>query len=622
MMRHNSFMVTFFRKIMQICKWTHKILNFFREFLLNMGFLFILVVIISILVINSKNNKSNPIVNNVKNGALVLVLNGEIVEKGISNKPAIYNNQAYNIFKTNNPSSNIISVFEIVRKIRQAKKDPKISGLILDVQSSFLANQVILDYIGKSIIEFKRTKKPVFAIGKNYNQTQYFLSSFADKIFLLPNGFINIEGMGNKKIYFKKLLDFFKVHVHVFRIGKYKSAIEPLICQKASKNSKKIDKIWIRTHWNYFLNGIAKNRKIKRSNIFIRHDSLDKNIIYRTNYNDDQMALKYNLVDYVDSYQNINKRLIKVFGLNKNTHSFNNILFDNYTYINHIKSDVKQQIAVIIANGSIEDSNNTTNIMNLNDIIKSIRNVIANKNIKAVVLRINSPGGDVQNTEKIRKELYKLKVAKKPLIISMGNIAASGGYWIATAGDYIIAHPTTLTGSIGIFSVVQTYEKTLSALGLNYDGVSTEFYKNHKICQNLSRNEKEMIKSSILQEYLKFIHLVSVSRKKPLKDVRKLAQGQIWTGIHAKKNGLIDELGDLDTAIEKAARLSNLKKYNIIWMEQKYKFLQILKKEILDITKHTLYITINKFISHVMNAEVSLLHKNMNYMNTYNQYNA
>lgn len=613
-------MSTFFKIIIQFFVWIHKILNIFREFIFNILIISILVVSITAIIFQSKSFKNKSPINNFKKGALVLNLKGNILEKAVWKQNSYNGRNTYSIFdKKEQPVINDTSIFEIVTKIRQARIDPKISGLILDLRHPFYTNQVTLEYLGKSLKEFKKSKKPIFSIGKNYNQMQYYLASFANKVFLFPNGSVYLMGFSNQKLYFKDFLNFLRVHIHVFRVGKYKSAVEPYIRNNISKTAKKIDTIWLNILWNYFLHTISDNRKIPKKYIFPKKNTFNQEL-RKNSYNFAVFASKHHLIDQIISNTEVTKKFIKIFGFNKKHRCFNRISINNYLIKKKHQKINKNKIAIIIANGTLDSHNNNSDCINIPAVIDEIKQVKNNKNIKAVIFRINSPGGNAEDAEKIRKELYKLKKLKKPIIISMGNITASGGYWIATAGDYLIAHPTTLTGSIGVYTIVETFEKSLSALGIHYNGVTISSGIKSNIYQDLTTIEKEMIRFKIKEGYKKFINLVAYARHSTPYKINKIAQGRVWTGIHAKKIGLVDELGDLDSAIIKASKLINVKNYELIWMEQNNNLIQILRNKISSAKAYIFCKSIKTFFSDIPNEKILFLYNEFKSFKRYSKY--
>ncbi|WP_082252724.1 signal peptide peptidase SppA [Buchnera aphidicola] len=568
-------MKVFLKKMIKLFQCLYWIFNVLRKILLNILFLF-LIMGIGLWIYSQKNNSAILYHPNY-NSALIINLNEKIKEQELANQ--YIKNNLYNKLRFLYDENTKNSVFEIVQKIRQAKKDPKITGLILKMHSTFTSNQVILSYIGKALQEFKKSGKAIYAIGFQYTQSQYYLASFAKKIFLLPHGKIKLYGFSSKQLYFKKFLNTCKVHLHIFRIGKYKSAVEPFLRNQPSNLNKKINTHWMNAIWKNYLETVAKNRKTTKEDIFpkprrIMHTlKKNKNTITK-------IALKNHLIDKIDTYININKYLIKIFGKNKNNKKFNSININNYFLKKKKITKLPNKIAIILANGTIDNNLNNAKGMNVSSIIAQMKYAKNDSNIRSIVLRINSPGGNANISELLRKKISIVRKINKPIVISMGNVAASGGYWIAMGGSFIIAHPITITGSIGIFSVLQTFEKTLSTLGIHNIGSEILPINNFYAYNNLTIKNKKIMKINLCKGYKKFVKLVAHSRHRSLQQINRIAQGRIWLGKNAKNIGLIDQLGDFDSAIIKAAKLAKLKKYEIVWIKTPNNFLTHLKYQL------------------------------------------
>ncbi|VFP81092.1 Protease 4 [Buchnera aphidicola (Cinara kochiana kochiana)] len=553
-------MSTLFILIIKMLKYAYKLLNIIKDLILNAILLLIIIVVIWTICSVKKNNI--PETKEIPDKILVISPQDSMEELPILNKsqnnicPDFLNNFVKN--KKNN------SIFEITKKIKQAEKDPKILGIILKVNNTFNSNQVILEYFGKKLQEFKKSSKPIIAMGSSYSQSEYYLASFADKIFLSPHGCINLNGISNDKMFFKKFFDIFKIHMHIFKVGKYKGAVDPFLRNSPSKENKIIDKSIVRFKWKKFLEVIARNRHVPIKEICPYPDKIIK-YLKKNNNNFVKYALHYHLIDHVVKNKNFTNCINHKFYDDQENHAHDFIDISEYQLHEKKIPSNPNKISIIIANGVIGQNSDQPNSMDVQYILNEINTAKNDDTVKAVILRINSPGGSTEYSEIIRQELIKLRKTKKPLIISMGDIAASGGYWIATAGDYIIAHPTTITGSIGIFSVIPTLEKLLSSIGVHNSRICTQQNHTFNIFNNLTLQDKKKIMLDVCSGYKKFINIVAQSRHKTNKDIQKIANGRIWLGIHAKQIGLVDQLGDIDVAIKKAAELSKIKDFNIVW---------------------------------------------------------
>ena len=350
----------------------------------------------------------------------------------------------------------------MVDSIRKAKDDKNITGMVLQLNDFAGADQPSLRYIGKALREFRDSGKPIFAIGDSYNQTQYFLASYANKIYLSPQGAVDLHGFATNNLYYKSLLDMLKVTTNIFRVGTYKSAVEPLIRDDMSPAAREADSRWIGGLWQNYLETVAANRQLTPQQLFPGAAGVLSGL-QAAGGDTARYALDNKLVDELASRTAIENQLVKAFGWDKQANDFNATSIYDY----QPKPDANQggKIAVVFANGAIMDGPQTPG--NVGDTTAAeLRQARLDPAIKAVVFRVNSPGGSVSASEVIRSELAAAR-AGKPVVVSMGGMAASGGYWVSTPADYIIASPSTLTGSIGIFGIINTYEKTLDTLGVH-----------------------------------------------------------------------------------------------------------------------------------------------------------
>ncbi|MFQ5728239.1 MAG: signal peptide peptidase SppA, partial [Salmonella enterica] len=452
------------------------------------------------------------------------------------------------------------SLFDIVNAIRQAKDDRNITGIVLDLKNFTGADQPSMRYIGKALREFRDSGKPVFAVGENYSQGQYYLASFANKIWLSPQGQVDLHGFATNGLYYKTLLDKLKVSTHVFRVGTYKSAVEPFIRDDMSPAAREADSRWIGELWQNYLHTVSANRQISPQQLFPGAQAIIDGL---TSVGGDtaKYALDHKLVDALASSADVEKALTKQFGWSKTENNYRAISY--YDYSLKTPADTGGTIAVIFANGAIMDGEETPGNVGGDTTASQIRDARLDPKVKAIVLRVNSPGGSVNASEVIRAELAAARAAGKPVVVSMGGMAASGGYWISTPANYIVASPSTLTGSIGIFGVINTVENSLSSIGVHSDGVSTSPLADISMTKALSPEVQQMMQLSIEYGYKRFITLVADARKRTPEQIDKIAQGHVWTGEDAKANGLVDSLGDFDDAVAKAAELAKLKQWHL-----------------------------------------------------------
>lgn len=541
---------------LSVIKSIWKIINLIREIFLNLVFLIIILLIFSGIALIKEVNKQDVI---PQSGTLIMDLEGVVVDN------SLYSDEIYEIQdkiygkKVNLSREN--SLFDLVQKISQATSDPNIKSLVLKLDNFVGADMSSLQYIGKYLTKFKAANKPIYAIGSNFNQSQYYLASYANKIYLTPLGAVNVFGLSANNLYYKTLLENLKVNTHVFRVGTYKSAIEPFIRDNMSEEARSNTSRWLNLMWNNYLGDISQERKKAPSQLV----PLPENMLSElkaANGNMAQYALSNGLIDTIATNQE--------FELEINIK--NRVSIYDYQLKETAKPATEEpKIAVVFVNGTITNGENSSNVAGSQDIVEQLRKIRKNlnkNNIQAVILRVNSPGGSVDASEAIRNELEALRSYQIPVVVSMGGMAASGGYWISTASDYIVASPNTITGSIGIFGIVPTFENSLSHIGVYNDGVSTSPLANRSLTQNLSSEMNQFIQMNIDNGYHTFISLVAKARNMTTEQVDNIAQGQVWLGSEGSKNGLVDKLGDFDDAIEMAATLANISDYQIDWQKQ------------------------------------------------------
>ncbi|EKR3881350.1 signal peptide peptidase SppA [Salmonella enterica] len=547
-------MRTLWRFIAGFFKWTWRVLNFVREMVLNLFFIFLVLVGVGIWMQIGNGSNSEQ----TARGALLLDISGVIVDKPSTNhRLGALGRQ---LFGASSDRLQENSLFDIVNAIRQAKDDRNITGIVLDLKNFTGADQPSMRYIGKALREFRDSGKPIFAVDENYSQGQYYLASFANKIWLSPQGQVDLHGFATNGLYYKTLLDKLKVSTHVFRVGTYKSAVEPFIRDDMSPAAREADNRWIGELWQNYLHTVSANRQISPQQLFPGAQAIIDGL---TSVGGDtaKYALDHKLVDALASSADVEKALTKQFGWSKTENNYRAISY--YDYSLKTPADTGGTIAVIFANGAIMDGEETPGNVGGDTTASQIRDARLDPKVKAIVLRVNSPGGSVNASEVIRAELAAARAAGKPVVVSMGGMAASGGYWISTPANYIVASPSTLTGSIGIFGVINTVENSLSSIGVHSDGVSTSPLADISMTKALSPEVQQMMQLSIEYGYKRFITLVADARKRTPEQIDKIAQGHVWTGEDAKANGLVDSLGDFDDAVAKAAELAKLKQWHL-----------------------------------------------------------
>ncbi|MGL1112365.1 signal peptide peptidase SppA [Vibrio vulnificus] len=495
--------------------------------------------------------------------ALVLNLSGPIVEQSLYINPM--DSFAGSLFGEEIPKENVL--FDVVDTIRYAKDDEKITGLVLSLRDMPETNLTKLRYIAKALNEFKASGKPIYAVGAFYNQSQYYLASYADKIYLAPDGGVMLKGYSAFNLYYKTLLEKLDVTTHVFRVGTYKSAIEPFVRDDMSPAAKESATRWLTQLWGAFVDDVANNRNIDPKTL---NPSMEEFLSQLKSVNGDLAALsiKLGLVDELATRQQLRTQLAEKFGASGDD-SYKAISYYDYRATMRDNFDVNaDDIAIVVASGTIMDGQQPRGTVGGDTVAGLLRQARNDDKVKAVVLRVDSPGGSAFASEVIRNEVQALKDAGKPIVVSMSSLAASGGYWISMSADKIIAQPTTLTGSIGIFSVITTFEKGFNKLGIYTDGVGTSPFSGEGISTGLSKGASQAFQMGIEHGYQRFISLVGNNRDLSLDAVDKVAQGRVWTGYDALQHGLVDQIGDFDDAVAEAAKMAQLENYNLYWVEE------------------------------------------------------
>ncbi|WP_281629071.1 signal peptide peptidase SppA [Vibrio sp. St2] len=535
-----------------------KLITFIRLALVN---LFFLISIGILYFIYSGVGSVAP--NETKESALILNISGPIVEQSRYVNPM--DSFTGSLFGQDIPRENVL--FDIVESIRHAKDDPKITGIVLALRDMPETNLTKLRYIAKALNEFKASGKPIYAAGEFYNQSQYYLASYADKIYLAPDGAVLIKGYSAYSMYYKTLLEKLDVNTHVFRVGTYKSAIEPFVRDNMSDAAKESASRWLGQLWGAYVDDVATNRQVSAKTL---NPTMEEFLGLLKEQNGDlaALSLELGLVDELATRQQVRADLTEVFGSNGED-SYNHVDYYEYQATMKPKFDLSQDdIAIVVASGAIMDGSQPRGTTGGDTVAALLRQARNDDKIKAVVLRVDSPGGSAFASEVIRNEIEALKEAGKPVVASMSSLAASGGYWISMGADRIVAQPTTLTGSIGIFSVITTFEKGLNKLGVYTDGVGTSPFSGVGVTTGLSDGAADAFQMGIEHGYHRFIGLVSESREIPLKDMDNIAQGRVWTGQDAAKLGLVDKMGDFDDAVKMAAELAKVEDYNLYWVEE------------------------------------------------------
>lgn len=524
---------------------------------------FITGAIISGLV-SKIETKANIIVQS--NSILKMDLNYDIAERSS-------NNPLQDIQFPSLETKKVLGLNDILENIKKAKDDPNIKGIYLD--AGFVPSRwATLEEIRNALMDFKKSKKFIYAYGEVYSQKGYYLSSVADKIFLNPTGIIEFKGFATEITFFKHTLEKLEIEPQVFYNGKFKSFTEPFRLDKMSEPNRLQVTEFLNEMYAHFLTQIADSRKLS----FEFVDSVADNLLIREAEDAKQLGIADELF-YEDQAlaalkEKLNldeKKEISFISMNK---------YLNAEGKTKLKAGVKDRIAIIYAEGDIVDGKGNEDEVGSTIFAKAISDARLNEKVKAIVLRVNSPGGSALASDIIWREVILAK-KKKPVVVSMGGVAASGGYYISCAADTIVAQPNSLTGSIGVLGIIPNMQKFFNnKLGMTFDGVKTgKFSDMPTASRPLTEEEKSIVQHEIDIIYRDFVSKVAEGRGMSIAEIDSIAQGRVWSGTRAKEIGLVDVIGGIDDAVKIAASMAKIENYRIINLpEQKDPFTKIISE--------------------------------------------
>lgn len=528
-----------------------------RRFVGNVLFLLLVIFFIAIVFFNSGEEVPDG-------AALILGPEGNIVEQETETM------LSSDIFGDAAKKETLLK--DIINVIDFAQKDDRIQVMVLDLRKMTRVGISKLQDIGAALVRFKSGGKQIYAFGDSFNQQQYLLAAHADRLYLSPMGSVVLQGFGLYRKYYKTALEKLKIQFHVFRVGTYKSALEPFLRDSMSDYAKEANLAWLDILWDDYKRVVSQQRGLDAQRL---DDYVNNFPAYLANADGDAAAaaLDLGLVDELITRDQVRQELIEIVGQNKDGLSFKQINFNEY--LNQIQPDLmnnnltKDQVGIIVASGIILDGEQPTGRIGGDTIADLFIRAREDDKVKAVVLRVDSGGGSATASEVISREIELTRQAGKPVFVSMGSVAASGGYWIAAQADQIWASSTTITGSIGIFGAFPTFEKSLKSLGITSDGVGTTkladaFDPSRPLNDLVAQSMNQMIE----QGYRRFVQRVAEGRNMEPEAVEKIAQGRVWAGTTAKDLGLIDEIGNLQDTIRAVADSLDLKDYKIAYITQ------------------------------------------------------
>jgi protease-4 len=527
--------------------------QFFKFMFASMlGFFLTFVVISSISfgIILSVASLSKKDVVFVKENSVMTMKLDEAIQDRASNNP--FSNMSFGSFKTNKA----LGLGEILKAIKSAATDKNIKGIYLEL-STIPSGIATIEEIRNALIEFKKSGKFIYCYSEGLSQSAYYLATVSDKIFLNPEGGLIFKGLSAQIMFLKGMLEKLEIEPQIIRHGKFKSAIEPLILDKMSEANKEQTLKFLGTIWEHMVTGMSASRKLTVEDLNKIADEISVRIA------SDAVTLK--LVDELAYYDEVQSKIKTKLGIGEKK-KINFISISKYRKA--AKSSIKtskDKIAVVFASGDIVSGEGDDNNIGSTKISAAIRKARIDSSVKAIVLRVNSPGGSALASEVIWREV-SLANKVKPVVVSMGDVAASGGYYIACAATKIIASPTTITGSIGVFGVIPNLQKFFkNKLGITIDGVSTNKHADYiSAYRPMDNYEKEITQFGVESIYQSFIKHVAEGRKMTVDQVDSIGQGRVWSGVDAKRIGLIDDFGGMEKAVEIAAGLAKIKDYKIV----------------------------------------------------------
>lgn len=535
---------------------SYRALDASRRFAMNL--LFLLLVVIVVAAIMAAAPKVQP------KTALVVAPRGAIVEQ-YSASPA---DRAF--AKMLGEESYELQLRDLLRAIDAAAKDPMIERIVLVPDRLASAGHATLREVGAALGRFRKSGKEVIAYGDGMDQRAYYLAAHADRIYLHPEGAVLLEGLGRYRTYFKDAFDKFGVEARLFRVGEYKSAGEAYVRSDQSPEAREADLYWMGDLWDRYLEDVATLRGTDAAALRASLDRLDAEIAARDG-DLAKLALDQKLVDELKTRDELRELMIEAGAKDEEEETFRQIDVESYARLAEARDlDLgKPKVAVVVAEGEIVDGDQPPGLIGGDSTAKLIRKAREDEDVKAVVLRVDSPGGGVFPSEVIRREIELTKAAGKPVVASMGDVAASGGYWISMNADEIVASPSTITGSIGIFGLWFNVPQAMGKLGLRTDGTGTSWISGAiDPTREYDPRLGTVIQSVIDRGYRQFIGKVADARGKSAGEVDTVARGRVWSGEQAKDRGLVDTLGTFEDALASAAKRADLSDYAVSYVEK------------------------------------------------------
>jgi protease-4 len=488
-------------------------------------------------------------------GALVLALKGTLAEQPADARPIDF------VSGAGGPQIDQFRLRDVTRALQAATDDKRVKAVVLDLDGFLGGGQAAVSTVGRALDKLRATGKPVLAYATAYDDPSYQLASHASEVWLDPLGGVLTPGPGGSQIYYKGLLDKLGVTAHVYRVGKFKSAVEPFTRTNASPEAKAADQALIDALWGRWQSEVAAARPKAHFADYLAQLVAG----HVPNGTLAESAQAMGLVDKLGDRIAFGQRVAELAGTPDKAApgDYRRIALDDWVAANPAPTS-GDAIGVVTVAGDIVDGKASSGTAGGDSIADALGKAVAKGNLKALVIRVDSPGGSVSASDRIRSAILAAKAKGLPVVVSMGTVAASGGYWVATTGDMIFADPNTITGSIGVFGIIPTFKGSLGKIGLSADGVqATPLSGQPNALQGTTPATDALIQAGINQTYARFTGLVATARHLPVTRVDEIGQGRVWDGVTAQKIGLVDRFGGLDDAIAEAARRAKLDPKNV-----------------------------------------------------------
>jgi len=540
-------------------------MNFTRRLVFNLLFFGLLLLILAAI---GAGERVKPLLDRT---TLVLAPEGKLVEQ-YSSDPL-----SRSLAKAFGDDRNAeVQLRDLLRAIDSARTDKQVERVLLRVDRMQFSGYASIREVAAALAKLRASGKQLVAFGESFDQAQYLLAAQADEIYLDPMGGVLLEGLGRYRLYYREgLQDKLGVDVHLFKVGEYKSAAEPFVLDAASPEAKQADLYWMNDVWQRYLADVARVRKLTPALLAARIDTLPEDL-EAAGGDLGRYALQQKLVDGLKTREQVEELLAERGVKDEDAEGgFRQVSLDGYLkQVDHAigAADPRPQVAVVVAEGEITGGEQPPGTVGGESTAALLRDARDDDHVKALVLRVDSPGGEVFASEQIRREIVALKAAGKPVVVSMGDLAASGGYWISMNADRIYADPSTITGSIGIFGLIPTIPRTLDKIGVHSDGVgTTRFAGAFDLTRPLDPAVGQVIQSVIDKGYRDFTGKVAQARNRSVAQIDAVGRGRVWSGAQARERGLVDAFGGLDSAIVDVATRAKLGKrddYRVRYIEK------------------------------------------------------